>query len=92
MYSFAQRDDVRVVDEPLYGHYLHITGADHPGRDEIVGTMNCDGDAVMRELIEQSMQSPDTTLFVKHMAHHLVQMDLQFLARCKQYIPDSRPA
>ena len=22
MYSFAQRDDTRVVDEPLYGHYL----------------------------------------------------------------------
>ena len=82
MYSFAQRDDVRVVDEPLYGHYLHVSGAEHPGREEIVGAMNCDGDAIMRDLIEQSTKSPETTLFVKHMAHHLVQIDLQFLERC----------
>jgi hypothetical protein len=82
MYSFAQRDDVRVVDEPLYGHYLHVSGAEHPGREEIVRAMNCDGDAVMRDLIEQSGKSADTTLFVKHMAHHLVQIDLQFLERC----------
>ena len=79
MYSFAQRDDMRVVDEPLYGHYLHATGADHPGRDEIVAAMNCDGDAVMRDLIEQSTKSPAKTLFIKHMAHHLVQIDLRFL-------------
>ena len=32
MYSFAQRNDVRVVDEPLYGHYLKVTGAQHRGR------------------------------------------------------------
>jgi hypothetical protein len=79
MYSFAQRGDVRVVDEPLYGHYLHASGAQHPGREEIVAAMNCDGDAVMRDLIEQSARSPATTLFIKHMAHHLVQIDLRFL-------------
>ena len=79
MYSFAQRDDVRVVDEPLYGHYLRVTGAEHPGREEIVAAMNCDADAVMRDLIEQSTQSDATTLFIKHMAHHLVQIDLRFL-------------
>ena len=81
MYSFARRDDVRVVDEPLYGHYLHVTGAKHPGREEIVGAMNCDGNAVMRDLIEESAKSPETTLFIKHMAHHLVKIDLQFLER-----------
>jgi hypothetical protein len=83
MYSFAQRGDVRVVDEPLYGHYLHATSAEHPGREEIVAAMNCDGDAVMRDLIEQSARSPETTLFIKHMAHHLVQIDLRFLERSK---------
>jgi hypothetical protein len=83
MYSFAQRDDVRVVDEPLYGHYLHATGAEHPGREEIVAAMNCDGDAVMRKLIEQSAKSPATTLFIKHMAHHLVQIDLRFLGHAR---------
>ena len=79
MYSFAQRSDVHVVDEPLYGHYLHATGADHPGGDEVVATMNCDGDAVIRDLLRQSEESADKTLFIKHMAHHLVDIDLRFL-------------
>ncbi|MGD8481270.1 MAG: sulfotransferase family protein, partial [Gammaproteobacteria bacterium] len=33
MYSFAQRPDTRVLDEPLYGHYLKSSGARHPGRE-----------------------------------------------------------
>ena len=81
MYSFAQRDDIRVVDEPLYGHYLRVSNAEHPGRDEIVAEMNCDGDAVMRELLGPSAREPATRLFLKHMAHHLVDIDLQFLER-----------
>ena len=36
MYSFAQREDTIVVDEPLYGHYLRISGAKHPGHHEIM--------------------------------------------------------
>lgn len=83
MYSFAQRDDMRVVDEPLYGHYLRVSDAEHPGREEVVTAMNCEGDAVMRALLEQSASSPSRTLFIKHMAHHLLEMDLQFLEDCR---------
>jgi len=79
MYSFAQRGDVRVVDEPLYGHYLRVTGADHPGRDAVIAAMNCDGDAVMRGLLEQQSRETPVRLFLKHMAHHLVGIDLGFL-------------
>lgn len=79
MYSFAQRDDIRVVDEPLYGHYLRVSGADHPGRDAIIASMNCDGAAVMRELLSLQRQDPAMRLFQKHMAHHLVELDLGFL-------------
>jgi hypothetical protein len=79
MYSFAQRDDIRVVDEPLYGHYLRVSGADHPGRDTIIAGMNCDGAAVMRELLALQRQDPAMRLFQKHMAHHLVELDLGFL-------------
>jgi hypothetical protein len=67
-YSFAQRDDVTVIDEPLYGHYLRASGADHPGRDEILNAMNCDGDAVMRELLDRQANNPSPRLFIKHMA------------------------
>ncbi len=78
MYSFAQRDDIRVVDEPLYGHYLRVTAAPHPGREEVIAAMDCDGNAVMQDLLAQQQQTSQQ-LFVKHMAHHLVDIDLDFL-------------
>lgn len=79
MYSFAQNENVTVIDEPLYGHYLRVTGARHPGSDEVVAAMNCDGDAVMRELLLRQAEHPRPRLFMKHMAHHLVDIDLGFL-------------
>ena len=79
MYSFAQRDDMRVVDEPLYGHYLRVSGADHPGGQAVMDAMNCDGDAVMRELVDQQAHDSSKRQFIKHMAHHLVGLDLGFL-------------
>lgn len=86
MYSFAQRDDTHVVDEPLYGHYLKVTGAKHPGDVEVIAAMNCDGDAVIREMMAQAEATPDTNFFIKHMAHHLVQLDLQFLNKCSNVL------
>ena len=47
MYSFRQRSDTRVVDEPLYGHYLAATGADHPGAEEVLARMDRDGERVV---------------------------------------------
>ncbi len=79
MYSFAQRSDIQVVDEPLYGHYLHISGADHPGREDVLAAMRLDGDAVMQAFLEQQAQPNSKRLFLKHMAHHLVDMNLGFL-------------
>jgi len=79
MYSFAQRDDIRIIDEPLYGHYLRVSGADHPGGQDVMGAMNCDGDAVMRELVDQQALDSTKRLFIKHMAHHLVGLDLGFV-------------
>ena len=35
MYAFAQRPDCEVVDEPLYAHYLQLTGASRPYRDQV---------------------------------------------------------
>lgn len=33
MYSFAQRSDTQVLDEPLYANYLRLTGMPRPYRD-----------------------------------------------------------
>ncbi|CAA6663569.1 unnamed protein product [Spirodela intermedia] len=51
MYSFAQRDDMEVLDEPLYANFLKVTGADRPYRDEILSKMDPDGNKVVKEVI-----------------------------------------
>ncbi len=79
MYSFAQRSDTRVIDEPLYGHYLRVTGVEHPGRDEVLADMNLDGDQTMRDLLSTPGDRP--VLFLKQMAHHLVDIDRSFLEK-----------
>jgi hypothetical protein len=80
MYSFAQRRDVQVVDEPLYGHYLRVSGADHPGRDEVLAAMNCDGNDVLQDLIaRQAAITP--RLLLKNMAHHFLGIDDDFLGQ-----------
>lgn len=78
MYSFAQRSDTVVVDEPLYGHYLRVDDAVHPGMEEVMADMDCDGEQVVRELILGPCAKP--VLFMKQMAHHLVELDRAFLA------------
>ncbi|MCP3956305.1 MAG: sulfotransferase family protein [bacterium] len=77
MYSFAQRADTRVVDEPLYAHYLRVSGADHPGREEVLRAMETDGETVVREVVLGPCDRP--VLFMKQMAHHLVELDREFL-------------
>ncbi len=79
MYSFAQRDDTTVVDEPLYAHYLRTSGADHPLRDEVLASQNPIGDEVIRDVVLGPCDRP--VLFQKQMAHHLVGLDREFLRR-----------
>ena len=81
MYSFAQRPDTSVIDEPLYGHFLRVSGANHPGRAEVMESMNCDGGAVMDKLIDLPPDDPVEVLFLKQMAHHLMDIDREFLDR-----------
>lgn len=90
MYSFAQRPDIRVLDEPLYGHYLRVSGAQHPGRDEVLAAMDTDGARVVREVVLGPCDRP--VLFMKHMAHHLVDLDLGFLARTTNVLLIRDPA
>lgn len=81
MYSFAQRSDCRVIDEPLYAHYLSKTPAReyHPDAEEVIATMENDGEKVVRDLILGDFDKP--VVFFKHMTHHLVNLDLGFLSR-----------
>ena len=84
MYSFRQRSDTLVVDEPLYGHYLRVSGANHPAAMEVMEDMDCDGDRVIKTLLQQPRQKP--FLFLKQMAHHLCEMDHAFLGRSRNLL------
>ncbi|MEM6524082.1 MAG: sulfotransferase family protein [Bacteroidota bacterium] len=76
MYSFSQRADFDVVDEPLYGHYLSLTHADHPGREEILATMNTNGLVILKDLLQPGSKP---YLFLKNMAHHWINLDDRLL-------------
>ena len=39
MYSFSQRTDTIVIDEPYYGYYLKNNNINHPGQEEILNTV-----------------------------------------------------
>jgi hypothetical protein len=43
--------------------------------------LNCDGNAVMSALLDSARDSASPRLFLKHMAHHLVDVDLEFLSQ-----------
>lgn len=77
MYSFAQRSDTKVIDEPLYAHYLAKTNADHPGREEILKDMENDGEKVVENIILGNYT--EDVIFMKQMTHHLIEMDESFL-------------
>jgi hypothetical protein len=71
MRSWENRGDCVVVDEPLYAHYLDVTGIDHPGRDLVVGAGDTDWRSVVASL---TAPLPDGVRvhYQKHMTHHLV--------------------
>lgn len=80
MYSFAQRGDTRVVDEPFYACYLVRSGAEHPGRDAVLASQPNDPDQVFAGL---DRMDDRPVLFIKGMAHHLDGVDVQRLAQWK---------
>ena len=79
MYSFAQRPDTAVVDEPLYAHYLkrQTTEAAHPGHDEILGSQNENGREVVKQMLHHDYGK--NVVVFKQMTHHLVQLKPDFL-------------
>jgi hypothetical protein len=84
MYSFANRSDTAVVDEPLFGYFLKQTGVWRPSRDEALATMETDPNKVIHSLLEPSTDMP--VYFMKHMANQLIDLDLAFLNHFKNVI------
>lgn len=90
MYSFAQRNDTMVFDEPFYGYYLKLTGIIHPGRKKIMRSMSTDIDEITNHLLNQN--HGDQIIFVKNMAHHHINVDEHFLRSVKNVLLIRNPA
>ena len=80
MYSFRQRTDTTVVDEPIYSHYLEVSGRNHPGRNAVLTDQDSNGARVVEEVILGHYETP--VVFFKQMCHHLVGLDRSFLGSC----------
>ncbi len=85
MYSFAQREDTIVYDEPLYGYYLNETKAKiyHPGANEIIKSLDVDYLKIV-DLIKGKHEKP--VAFFKNMTHHLLDDDIEFCESTKNII------
>jgi hypothetical protein len=76
MYSFAQRQDTVVLDEPFYAFYLNKSGAEHPGKEEVMKDQPIDETEVLKSIFGDWGKD---VLFIKNMAHHIELMDEQYL-------------
>ena len=78
MYSFAQRTDTNVYDEPLYAYYLSNSHAAnyHPAAVDIKSTMEQSGEKVVENMLTDTSKP---VLFFKNMTHHLLNLDRVFM-------------
>jgi hypothetical protein len=80
MRSWGNRPDTAVVDEPFYAHYLKVTGASHPGADEVIETGEPDWRKVVAQLTGPVPRGK-RIFYQKQMTHHfLPQMERGWLA------------
>lgn len=89
MYAFRERADTSVVDEPLYAHYLCRTGVEHPAVQDVIKSQDTDGESVVASVLLGP--SPTPVRFFKHMAHHLVALDTEFLGQMDNILLTRNP-
>lgn len=81
MRSFENRPDTFVSDEPFYGYYLNNTDIDHPGKKEVLRSMECDWHKVV-DYITGIIPEGASLWYQKHMAqHNLPGVDLSWIGQ-----------
>ena len=76
MYSWRQRADTLVFDEPFYGVYLREHDPGHPGRDEIIAATPEDATSALALI---RADGPEPVRFVKNIGHHLDALPMSIL-------------
>jgi hypothetical protein len=69
MYSLAQRTDMAVRDEPLFGHFLAHTGVERPSREATLAAWPTTPEAALARCKPDANGPPH--LFLKHMGNHI---------------------
>jgi hypothetical protein len=79
MYSFAQRMDTRVFDEPFYAYYLTHSERElnHPGIAEVLNSLPHGFDDVLEKILYPTYDKP--VLVFKQMTHHLIERNYDFM-------------
>ena len=68
MYSFGQRNDTQIHDEPLYAHWLNENESIYrPYREKLIESSDCDSVSVIRKL-NSSHTDEKPIVFGKHIA------------------------
>lgn len=81
MYSFGNRPDTAIVDEPFYAHYLDHTGIDHPGRKDTLASMSKNINEILESVVFKERK--EKYLFIKNMAHHMIGFDTSYSFRIR---------
>lgn len=90
MYSFANRSDMSVVDEPFYASYLAQTGLMHPMRDDVLATQSTNADEVISDLLAAG-STPHQ--YQKHMTQHMLStISRDWLSKVKNVLLIRHPA
>ena len=79
MYSFNQREDCDVYDEPLYAHYLRLhPEQSRPYREELLRSAETDGNEVLRAIIARA-ESTGKIQYLKHITKFHQDLDTSLL-------------
>lgn len=77
MYSFGNRPDTLVIDEPFYAYYLVKSSLEHPGWEETLEHQSYDYLEVIKSVLYQ--RSEKSIMYIKNMTHHTIDMTLEFM-------------
>jgi hypothetical protein len=71
MRAWENREDTAVVDEPFYAHYLHATGVNHPGREDVLKSQSTDAEEVAA-MLTGPIPDGKAIWYQKHMTQHIL--------------------
>jgi len=89
LYSFGNREDVVAFDEPLYAHWLRLTGAERPYRDAVLASQDNDGESVLRRL---AAPAPGRLHVAKHMSKQSLGLPNDLLLLGRHFLIVRHPA